>query len=306
MNMNIYKKLFAVILLGACFMVFGANTTEAGTYKFGGIVFTATHCNSLGICHDPSQGEAVQVLKYALAKGKKTYVHSMACGNTVKLVIKSCSVINKCDNGVSIKRDVNCKTTKTTCNCGCANGSCENCPGEKCPDGSPKPPSGVCDPGGGGGCTGSNCGGGDPGSCTEDIWECGAWGTCTNGMQNRSCTMVFNCPDASTPTPLESRTCVGDGEPPACTYPAPDGSCPPPDIQLSAIPSLISEGQSCKVIWKVSGAESCTLDGDDVSPTSGNKSVSPKETTNYKLTCVNGPSSATKAVDCRVLKVDER
>lgn len=44
--------------------------------------------------------------------------------------------------------------------------------------------------------------------CTEDIWHCGNWDTCSSsGIQNRSCEIVNECSSINTPPPAISQSC---------------------------------------------------------------------------------------------------
>lgn len=44
--------------------------------------------------------------------------------------------------------------------------------------------------------------------CTEDIWSCGSYGACSvAGIQSRSCTKVFDCPDVQTAIPMTDQSC---------------------------------------------------------------------------------------------------
>lgn len=64
-----------------------------------------------------------------------------------------------------------------------------------------------------------NSGGGTPvpptaPACTQDIWECSNWDACTDGYQNRSCTLTFDCAGVDTPKPAIRQSCA---MPVACT-----------------------------------------------------------------------------------------
>lgn len=48
-----------------------------------------------------------------------------------------------------------------------------------------------------------------PASCTQDVWGCGSWTSCSDsGTQTRSCTIVNECPNVSTPSPALSQSCT--------------------------------------------------------------------------------------------------
>ena len=51
-------------------------------------------------------------------------------------------------------------------------------------------------------------------SCTADIWTCGTWGTCSlSGIQNRSCTKTFDCPNVQTAPPTTDQYCEAPSRP---------------------------------------------------------------------------------------------
>ena len=51
-------------------------------------------------------------------------------------------------------------------------------------------------------------------SCTADIWTCGAWGSCSlSGIQNRSCTKTFDCPNVQTAPPITDQYCEAPSRP---------------------------------------------------------------------------------------------
>ena len=57
--------------------------------------------------------------------------------------------------------------------------------------------------GGGGG------GGRSTPSCTADTWTCTDWSNCdSSGMQERTCTLSFDCATADTPKPVEKQSCL--------------------------------------------------------------------------------------------------
>ncbi len=63
---------------------------------------------------------------------------------------------------------------------------------------------------------GSGGGGGGGSACTEDLYTCTQWGDCAaDGRQSRTCTLIFDCPTASTPAPHETATCTPPPAPPA-------------------------------------------------------------------------------------------
>ena len=288
--MKITSKI--ILSLALMFAVFGLSgqKADAGTYKIGSYTFTATHCNAQNVCHNPTQAEAASVFAYAIGAGKMTYTHSMSCGNTVKLVIKSCKVTNACKDGNVVSLSSSCKKTTTACSCGCTSGTCNgNCGGpndddpndDNNPDGDPNPPTNVT--------TTTSC----PNGTT--IFPADYSGIIP-GWALKSTKTYADC--GATPP--------GDGSVPACPFPAADGSCPAPTITFTANPKLISKGGSCKLVWNVGGAGECDLDGDDVSATGDDRSVSPDVTSIYKLTCSNGPTMASKIATCSVQEVDEQ
>ena len=51
-------------------------------------------------------------------------------------------------------------------------------------------------------------------SCTADTWTCGAWGSCSlSGIQNRSCTKTFDCPNIQTAPPTTDQYCEAPSRP---------------------------------------------------------------------------------------------
>ncbi len=45
-------------------------------------------------------------------------------------------------------------------------------------------------------------------TCTEDIWSCGDYNVCSvGGIQSRSCTKTFDCPNVQTATPTTDKSC---------------------------------------------------------------------------------------------------
>ena len=51
-------------------------------------------------------------------------------------------------------------------------------------------------------------------SCTADTWTCGTWGTCSlSGIQNRSCTKTFDCPNVQTAPPTTDQYCEAPSRP---------------------------------------------------------------------------------------------
>jgi hypothetical protein len=46
-------------------------------------------------------------------------------------------------------------------------------------------------------------------TCTSDTWQCGDWSDCnSSGIQNRTCSMMFDCYSASSSSPDTSRSCI--------------------------------------------------------------------------------------------------
>ncbi|MEN9647946.1 MAG: hypothetical protein RLY57_750 [Candidatus Parcubacteria bacterium] len=309
------KKLFLFSTIALVFFGFSASLTHAqqwsGTYTVNGITVqvNASHKNNQGQYADGSNMDTAMLAKNyagkALTSANKTFSYSnvSTCGNTTAYTIKvlSCTVTNKCskDGSYSQNRAKNCKITKTQCGlCGCgANGMCNSCgdvPTEdSCPDGvtifprdfvGPLPVNAkytsktAADCADRPTCTGPSCSGGG---------DTGGGGT----------------PGGDTPG---GGTTGGDGGVPTCLNVTSDGKCPPPNISFSANPKLISKGGSCNLRWEVEGAETCTLDAATVSATNGTKSVSPDKTTVYKMTCTNGPTSASASQLCSVQDVSEQ
>lgn len=47
--------------------------------------------------------------------------------------------------------------------------------------------------------------------CTEDVWECDTWSSCTeSGSQARSCSMTFDCQGVTSSVPENSQSCTPD------------------------------------------------------------------------------------------------
>lgn len=46
-------------------------------------------------------------------------------------------------------------------------------------------------------------------ACTQDTWSCGNWNACNaNGTQTRVCNRIYDCPNATTPSPSVSQSCA--------------------------------------------------------------------------------------------------
>ncbi len=74
-----------------------------------------------------------------------------------------------------------------------------------------------------------------------------------------------------------------------CAAPNPFGGCGPgqpgPTVTMSASPSSIEQGQSATLRWSSTNAESASITpGIGTVPTSGSRSVSPTQTTTYRIT----------------------
>ena len=74
-----------------------------------------------------------------------------------------------------------------------------------------------------------------------------------------------------------------------CAAPNPFGGCGPgqpgPTVTMSASPSSIEQGQSATLRWSSANAESASITpGIGTVPTSGSRSVSPTQTTTYRIT----------------------
>jgi len=51
-------------------------------------------------------------------------------------------------------------------------------------------------------------------SCTADTWTCNAWSSCSlSGIQNRSCTKTFDCPNVQTAPPITDQYCEAPNRP---------------------------------------------------------------------------------------------
>lgn len=313
------KKLFLlnfiVIALFGSSVFFVHAQKWSGTYTVNGVTVqvNASHKNVLGQYADGGSMDTAMLAKNytskALSAANKTFAYSnvSSCGNTTAYTVKilSCTVIDKCskDGSSSVHRSANCKTKRTNCGlCGCGtNGMCNLCGGtpteNSCPDGVTIFPSDFVGPLPEGGkyttmteadcanrptCTGPSCsGGGSSGGGSTTSGGSSSGGGTTSG-----------------------------GTVPTCLNVASDGTCPPPNISFSANPNLISKGGSCTLRWEVDGAEACTLDTtlgtEPVLDMKDTKSVNPDKTTVYKMTCTNGPASASASQPCSVQDVSER
>jgi hypothetical protein len=287
------KKLIFLMLALAVVIGFTASHTNAqqwsGTYVINGVrvQVNASHKNIDG---DLSGGEnidtkmlATNYTNKALSAKSKTFSYSnvATCGNTTAYTIKvlSCTVTNKCStDGTSLTtRSAACKTTTAECPCGgCTNGACKVCPGIDDPTDDP----------------------------TDDPIEDPLEEPIEDPLEDPTEDPVDD------PATCTGDSCVpGDVTVPSCPYPAADGSCPPPNITLTANPKLVSKGGSCNLNWKVTGADTCKINGVTVSPTAaGAKSTGPlTNSTVYTMTCTNGPSSSASKIElCSVQDVSER
>jgi len=71
--------------------------------------------------------------------------------------------------------------------------------------------------------------------------------------------------------------------PPPPPQAAPPVAAPAPTAQISATPSAVNAGDQVTLSWKTTDATSVSIDGIGDVPTSGVKSVTPTESTNYHL-----------------------
>lgn len=98
-------------------------------------------------------------------------------------VILPCNDAWICDSNFKAHRLTDCSITeRTRCDNGCVNGECLSAPTNTQTDTSQTT---VCNP----------------------LWDCAAWGTCTNGIQTRTCTDKNNC-NKLTGKPQEKQACV--------------------------------------------------------------------------------------------------
>lgn len=131
-------------------------------------------------------------------------------------------------------------------------------------------------------------------SCTEDVYTCSEWSACSNGTQTRSCTMVADCPNATTPAPAESQSCTNEG---GSGNTDSNGT---PQVTFRIEPNLIRKGQSCTLKWNVANvnnATDCTIfkNGEEVKKLTsgellnGTYSTGAQEVTSqYTFSCSNG------------------
>ena len=115
--------------------------------------------------------------------------------------------------------------------------------------------------------------------------------------------MGFGCVADGEMPPADDDYCHDAGLPDeadAATPDEPDANVPPvhPTLNLTAVPSTITVGQSSTVSWTSSHATSCTIGGGAVS---GTAVVYPTTTTTYTVTCVGPGGQVTKSVTVTVL-----
>jgi peptidoglycan-associated lipoprotein len=65
---------------------------------------------------------------------------------------------------------------------------------------------------------------------------------------------------------------------------APPAPTPAPTAQITATPTVISAGDQVQLSWRTTNASSVTIEGIGEVPSTGVKSVTPKESTSYHLT----------------------
>ena len=76
-------------------------------------------------------------------------------------------------------------------------------------------------------------------SCTADTWTCGAWGSCSlSGIQNRSCTKTFDCPNVQTAPPTTDQYCEAPNKP-VQQVPQDSGEIANQDIIIKATVKLV-------------------------------------------------------------------
>lgn len=94
-----------------------------------------------------------------------------------------------------------------------------------------------------------------PSSCTADTWTCDAWSSCSlSGVQNRSCTKIFDCPTATTQSPLTSQSCAPPPKPITPTQPTCDADTWACDNWNSCSLSGI-QNRSCRKTFDCSSVE---------------------------------------------------
>lgn len=102
---------------------------------------------------------------------------------------------------------------------------------------------------------GGGAGGSVP-TCTEDVWTCGEWSTCSAaGKQTRNCQLSFDCETASTPSPAVEG---------ACTPATPPAPVPPSDNpQGPESPQNSGKSESCtEDVWTCSSwSKACDVNG---------------------------------------------
>ncbi len=87
-----------------------------------------------------------------------------------------------------------------------------------------------------------------PPSCTADTWSCTSFSACSaSGTQTRTCTMTFDCPNVTTPSPATSQSCT-PGTPP----PPPPPACTADTWSCSAFTACSADGvqtRSCTMTF---------------------------------------------------------
>lgn len=75
--------------------------------------------------------------------------------------------------------------------------------------------------------------------------------------------------------------------------------------RFTANPQQIKSGESSQLVWQVENADNVTIDGiGAVNPVSGSTSVSPQQTTTYKITATNRGGSVSETVTVTVQRPD--
>lgn len=89
-------------------------------------------------------------------------------------------------------------------------------------------------------------------ACTDDIWECAAWSTCSAaGQQTRVCTLTADCPGVETPKPVEEQVCT-----PPIRVPVDRGPAAPACLPDGAL--CVSDASCCSGVCGAAGCVPAT------------------------------------------------
>lgn len=105
-------------------------------------------------------------------------------------------------------------------------------------------------------------GGGSAPACSEDVWTCGDWSSCSaDGKQTRICQLSYDCPSVQSAVPPQERSCTPPAPPPAASpafgSPSPAESPAPQTTKPSSATPECKEDQWTCTDW----SKTCDING---------------------------------------------